>query len=138
MKTLTASALLIALLSLAKSAGASQNYVGTLAADQPYIINVDNGPILGKTAVVVRCLIGGKPGTADKQPRLGTSEKFDVLTVGPGARESFLHGIPKGTRLIVIDVGTPPNATVNVEVVQGLSSFTRACVNGCSIMLDVQ
>jgi len=42
MKSLGASLLLIALLSAAKPAGAASVYMGTLAADQPFTLNVDN------------------------------------------------------------------------------------------------
>jgi len=52
MKVFGASALLIALLSVTEPVGAHSDWFGTLAADQPYTINVDNAAnSQGKTVV---------------------------------------------------------------------------------------
>jgi hypothetical protein len=138
-KALGVSALLIALFVGLNPVWADVIYKGTLAADQPYVINIDNGPIVGeKTTVTVYYLSGGKPATAKRPARLGRGAKFDVLVVAAGARVAWDQETPKDTRLIVVEVAPPANATVNVEVVQGLSSFTQTCVNGCTLTFDVQ
>lgn len=139
MKALAASALLIALLSVAKPVGAHSAYMGTLDADQPYTINVDNGQIgQGKTIATVYYLTGGKPATAEQEARLGKATKFDSLTVAAGARESLVQVIPKGTRLIAIDVAPPVGGTVNLDVRQGATGFSDTCVQGCTRILDLQ
>jgi len=129
MKALGASLLLIALLSVARPAGADSIYKGTLAADQPFTLNLDNAGISsGKTTVaVIYYLTLGRPAT-----------KFEVFIVAAGARESFLQVIPRGTRLIAIELAPPNNTTVNVEAAQGSSSFTQACVRGCTLTFDLQ
>ncbi len=140
MKALVASPLLIALLSVAQPVGAQKTaWLGTLAADQPYTINVDNAGITsGKTIVTIYYLTGGRPATAEREARLGKATKFDSLTFAAGAQESFVQVIPKGTRLIAIEGAPPRNTTVNIEVVQGASSFPQACMDGCTLMFDLQ
>jgi hypothetical protein len=127
MKALGASVLLIALLSVAKPVGAV--HYGTLAADQPYTLNIDNGPIgVGVTSVrVVYYLTGGKPAT-----------KFDIFLVAAGAREQSSQVIPRNTVLIAIEVDAPRGGTVNVDVVQDLKAFTETCVGDCTLTFDLQ
>lgn len=129
MKALGASLLLIAILAVAKPAGADSIYKGTLAADQPFTLNVDNGAIgQGKTTVtVVYYLTVGRPAT-----------KFDVLIVAAGARESFLQVIPRGTHLIAIELPPPSNGTVLVDARQGPSAFAHDCQRGCTLTFDLQ
>jgi hypothetical protein len=143
MKALAASALLIALLSVATSVGAHSTYFGTLAADQPYTVNIDNAQnAQTKTIATVNYLSGGRPATAEREARLGKATKFDVLTVAPGAREAFIQVIPKGTRLIIIDAAPPAFGTIILDVRQGATTFSDTCVmtlpSGCTKILDVQ
>ena len=140
MKVFGASALLIALLSVTEPVGAHSDWFGTLAADQPYTINVDNAAnSQGKTVVTIYYHIGGRPATAEQEPQLGTKTKFDVLTVAARARELFLQLIPRDTRAIIIHVAPPANGTVIVDVRQGSSLFSDTCVGGgCSKVLDIQ
>lgn len=117
------------LLSVAQPAGAQSIYKGTLEADQPFTLNLDNGMITsGKTIVtLIYYLDVGRPAT-----------KFDVHVVPAGARESFLLTIPRGTQLIEIKLAPPINATVNFEAVQGFQSFTQTCVQGCTLNFDLE
>lgn len=143
MKALGASALLIALLSVATSIGAqvehTSTYLGTLAADQPYTINVDNGQIgAGKTVATVYYLTGGRPATAEREARLGKATKFEIMTLAAGERQTLLQEIPKGTRLIVVEGSPPPHANVLIDVVQGTFSFSSDCLRGCRLIFDLQ
>jgi hypothetical protein len=143
MKALGASALLIALLFVATSVGAqvehTSTYMGTLAADQPYTIFVDNGQIgAGKTVVTVYYLTGGRPATAEKEARLGRAIKFEIMTLAAGERQPLVQEIPKGTRLIVVEGSPPRNPTVLIELVQGLFSFPSDCQRGCRLIFDLQ
>jgi len=113
--------------------------MGTLAADQPYLINVDNTASgNNKTALTVYYLTGGKPETPEREARLGRATKFDLLIAAAAARETFTREIPKGTRRIVIEIAPPRNVTVLLEVAQGTSSFPEACVAGCTLTFDVE
>jgi len=129
MKELGASLLLIALLSIAKPVGAASVYMGTLAGDQPFTLNIDNATNgQGKTSVtVVYYLTGGRPAT-----------KFDVHFVPAAAREGFLQVIPRGTRLIAVEVAGPANSIVLVDARQGATAFAWDCVSGCTLTFDVQ
>lgn len=127
MKALGASVLLIALLSVATPVGANSIYMGTLAADQSYSIHVDNGLIsAGKTIVTVYYLTGRG------------AIKFNILTVAAGERQTSVQVIPRGTLQIAIEAAPPRNTTVNVEATQGFLSFTQACVDGCTMVFDLQ
>jgi hypothetical protein len=129
MKALGAFLLLIALLFVAKPIGAASVYMGTLAADQPFTLHIDNGGnSTGKTIVtVIYYLTTGKPAT-----------KFDIHIVAAGARPSFLQVIPRGTHLITVEASPPSNATVDVEATQGAAAFPRSCAGGCTLMFDLQ
>lgn len=139
MRALVASPLLIALLSVAQPVGAQKTaWLGTLAADQPYTINVDNAQnSVGKTTVVVYYLTGGKPATAEREARLAKA-KVDLLIVSAGARETSVHVIPKGTRAISIDMAPPANGTLIVDVRQGAFNFSSTFTGGGVYLLDVQ
>jgi hypothetical protein len=129
MKSLGASFLLVALLTVAQPAGADSIYMGTLTANQPFVLNIDNGLIAaGKTAVtVLHYLAGGRPST-----------QFDVHVVAAGARESFTHVIPKGARLTTIELAPPWLTSVNVEITQGATSFNHTCEHSCKLTFDLQ
>lgn len=140
MKALAAScALVIALLSVAKPAGAHPIYKGTLLADRPYDLDFDHATVNAKSIVTVYYLTGGKPATAEREARLGKGSKFDILTIPANARLSFVQEIPKGTRLVVIDIASAANTSFDCNINQvGGSSFPDICGGGNTFTFDVE
>lgn len=140
MKALAAScALLVALLSVAKPVEAVPVYMDTLAAGEAYQMNIDNSAVTTKkTIVTIYHLSGGRPATAEQEAKLGKGNKFEILTLAPGARPSFFREIPKGTRLLAIELVIPRGGRVPVEIVQGNNSFPEVCDGGCTLVFDVE
>ncbi len=128
-KALGACLLLITLLSVAMPVGADSVFLGTVAADQPITLNIDNSATGGaKTIVRVNYyLTGGRPST-----------KVDILVVPGGARQTFVQAIPRGTRAIAFELATAAFSSIPLEFLQGeFSSFYWTCVGGCTLMFDL-
>jgi len=139
MKALAAFTVLITLVSVAKWVEAASIYEGTLDADESYTINVDNTASgNNSTGLTIRYLIGGRPASEDGEAKLGKATKFDILTVPPASRQSYVQTLPRGTRRIAIEVAPPRNVTVLLEIAQALASFPEACVDGCTLIFDVE
>jgi hypothetical protein len=127
MKPLGACLLLIAFVAITKPAEAQTVvYQGTLVAGEPFTINVDN-TASGNNRTILTV----------SYRRSGTM--FDIITVPP-ASHATLHPrpIPRGTRLVAIEVAPPLGVNVGLETTQGPSSFPAACVGGCTLVFDVE
>ena len=133
MKSLGASSgLLIALLAVARPVDAEGGnlYLGTLVGAESYVINLDNSQATAnKSILTIRYLSGGMP---------AAKTKFEIIAVPPGARPQIAQTIPKGTRLVAIEISSPRGARIPIEIVQGNTSIPEACTDGCTLVLDVE
>jgi hypothetical protein len=101
-------------------------YLGDLKQATAYTINVDNGPIVaGKTCITIVKI--------NRRERVASAE---TESIAAGVRTGINDTAAARIDRIIIQVHPPANATVNVEVVQGLSSFTQACVGDTEMVFD--
>jgi hypothetical protein len=115
----------LVLMSIVDMAHAESIFKGTLDRDQPWTLNVDNSSTSGQTALTIVYLT-----TATKSERV-------LLAVAGGGRQQFGDlRIPKDTRRILLEVSTPKNATIVVEIAQG-GSITETVVGGATLVFGV-
>jgi hypothetical protein len=129
MKSLGFALLLFAIVA-STSVEADSAFKGTFVAEQPFTILVDNPNLAGKAAVTVTYyLTGGEPST-----------QSDVHIVPAGHTGiSFVQLIPKGARLVVINVVPVSNGFVGVGVVQGTFSVPQQSgIGEFTLTFDVQ
>jgi hypothetical protein len=100
--------------------------MGELKQATAYTINVDNGSVISlKTAITIL--------KVNRRDKIASAV---VSTIAAGARTTINDTPGSGIDRVIIQVHPPSNATINVEVVQGNSSFATTCNGDTDLVFD--
>jgi hypothetical protein len=105
---------------------AQADFKGILVRDQDGVITVDNSSTTGATAITVYYLSSRR-------------EDIEIFRAPGSSRIRFPFAAPgRGVRRVIIEVSTPSNQTIPVELFQNGISFTHTSVGDTRLVFDVE